>query len=480
MNSAFKSQSLAILFGFVSVFILNSCGVHDRGGSGQIVRPILSTRPPAAYELFDAECQKDRQPVAIEASVIRGWNSAFELSSGLTTFDSSTVTHASLESRFVSGTGYKKSFTRTCSDRSCTKADGSDVEYQRDSGFTPLRICQNGIEYPEDSYEAVALTSIHYLNKGASAYEKHTGKTMSRVHLEVIPTFETTEPGVKASDGKTYDIKYYMTDNLAYFPRQRAIMVFAQSQYAKDNNYDRFWESAFVLMHELGHHIEELLLGNWLRKYGLHWSIQDHSYVADDDAQNLRGQAKMWTVISEAYADDSAFYADDESILSVERVDCIGRNRNVASRYFADGKTAKIFDLAGYNDLLTGVRRSNDCNAVEFSDPHIPGAVFAHLNYETFAVASAGLPDDKKAKKKYNLVLEWRKALGEAHERNPDEENIFKHHKAASEEIFASATAKQKAKICALNAELVPFLTPPFESYCEKSRSAFTQPWNPR
>ncbi len=475
------SKLATLVVGFIVTSINLSCQKKDDAASEQVRRPVLSQRRPASYELSDADCQSRRDKVSLDGASLWGWDQGSGLVAANTPLVGISSSH-SLVSDTVKNTRYGRTFKRTCPKQVedsptglCRAADGSSINYEIESEEHFLRVCERETDFPRDSFENVGLTSIHYLSIAGRAYEKATGRALPKIDLEVLPIFETTESEGVVVDGVPVDIKYFITDNLAYFPSRQIVAVFPQSMVYRIAQRHRYWESSFVLAHELGHHIEETLNGDSMRTSGLQWDVSTHGYRATGASGPSLGTAVAMTAVSEAFADLVGYYAGDEDPASLQNLDCIGPNRMITSAFFGDKKSKKVLDLKAAMDLIRGNsdKVMSNCNDVDLSDPHVTGAMIAHVAHVIFSEVVAEFPSSKPSIDKYRLALDWRERIGrQAHSSALDLfEKLGKTIEESVMKYYPNTT--NRSRICALSREFIPVSKiAAFDGDCTDARSA--------
>lgn len=478
-----KPVTIAIL---MSGFVMWGC---DTGGSGNsrknnrnVRPPVITDQAPVTYTLYDKDCVQQQSPVAITKTGIWGWEGLSVINT--TAELSNTISSGSLRSDIVSETTFNRLYLRVCngpSEFNCVKEDGSPKGWDLPKEKNQLRVCEDDFTYPRETFEAGALTSIHYLNLAADSYKEAMNRSLRKVRLEIFPLFETHFFGRTDKNGKKVNVKEYLVDNLAYYPGHDLIVVFPQSQKAAENGFDKFWESSFVLAHELGHHVEQAHIGADLRALGIYWDPTLHQFrgiqeSGSKERERRRYLAKYWTAISEAFADLNAFYAEKEDINSLVNVDCLGANRNILNDMFADQQTAKRLDDSVVVSLfIRGSYQVNYCDSVNLSEPHTVGAIIAHNMHNIIKILepeTLDVPYSETIKARYRLSIAWIEALATAHRANKDRplraKTLLSPLRTAIMAIAANASDLQKQQICELATTMLPSLSPaPFARYCK-------------
>ena len=395
-----------------------------------VMQPILSLSPPASYTLADAECQKGPGLQQVTGSEIRAWLGPKTVAIAATL--TGTNSEQSLRDQAISGTTYADQYTRSCdyslgASRACADASGREKYWLESSSGGALRICKDRFAYPRLSYEAVALTSLYHIQKARARYLSVVAPTSATppapVRLSILAEFVTDTanfPIKDASGAKTGTVRSYVTDNLAYFPDAQMITVFPARKNEAQAMPGFFWESAFVLGHEYGHHIDYTRHGQVLTSVGLTWNPVAHGFSdalsESTFGNNSSERARAAGAMAEAFADLLGFYSSGADGSSITGLPYIGRDRNVLNATFRGGSqkiltTERALALLGRQSSTTG-----SVDSVDFGDIHAAGAVIAHavdLVFGELLVADPALTprSTEETNQRYDLTLKFMDAL---------------------------------------------------------------------
>ncbi len=398
-----------------------------------VMQPILSLSPPASYTLADAECQKGPGLQQVTGSEIRAWLGPKTVAIAATLAD--TNSEQSLRDQAISGTTYADQYSRSCdyslgASRACADASGREKYWQESGSGGALRICKDRFAYPRLSYEAVALTSLYHIQKARERYLSVVAATSATapapVRLSILAEFITDTanfPIKDATGAKSGTVRSYVTDNLAYFPDAQMITVFPARKNEAQAMPGFFWESAFVLGHEYGHHIDYTRHGQVLTSVGLTWNPVAHGFSdalsESTFGNNSSERARAAGAMAEAFADLLGFYSSGADGSSITGLPYIGRDRNVLNATFRSGSqkiltTERALALLGRQSSTAGARGSVD--SVDFGDIHAAGAVIAHvvdLVFGELLVADPALTprSTEETNQRYDLTLKFMDAL---------------------------------------------------------------------
>jgi len=417
-------QLLTLLFFIIPCTYLASCGLKTKSsGNGKFREQPLSLEPPSKYHLADPQCQQSNAKLSLDSTNVWHWDGPNVVNSPKPLRN--TNSDGSLNSNIISETSYGMHIRKIChspdlNEGACVDENQELSQFYLQKNAQPLKVCRNDFNYPRDSYEGVALTSIHYVNSAADTYRRIMNENLPKVSLQIMPLYETLYLGVKTKAGPPRNISLWMTDNLAYSPMSQSILVFPQRAASADRD-DKFWESSFVLAHELGHHIEFAKFDHIFHSVGLKWSQQFHRFVEADstyEMESLSGFSRtssIFSTISEAFADIIAFYAGRGEVHSLANLTCLGRNRNIRNAFFADN-TPKELNTRVLDELFQKISpKGYTCNDVNFSDPHLSGAVLAYVLYQVFEIAVPdengldidGRMSEKVSDERYRRSIRW-------------------------------------------------------------------------
>lgn len=361
----------------------------------QETEPSPSPRQPVDYSqyfLFDAECQRTLS----SSSEATG---RFYLTSykGDQEFDLEGIVAAkSLKTPVIAKTSYGETWLRHChfydeESKHCLDADFRSVPWTKVKGSgRALRVCPRKQNYPQDSFEYVALSAAYYLQQAHKFYIASTGKTVDpKLSLLVLPFFKTvytTPEQIQQEEG-------YLFHNMIYFPNRMSLAILPEPQGFTGPN---LWESAFILAHEFAHHVQFT-------------SLRQMSDVplGTIDLQKKRNSDKSIGAFLEGWADIYAFYAENENSSTIGTYRCFAYNRDVASPIFSDN-TSKIISRTVLDIFYYSKELNPTCEQTDFTDSHTVGAAFAHNLHKIVSfVLHTGLHAYPYPYLKYRYLHEW-------------------------------------------------------------------------
>lgn len=405
--------------------VVTACGGHQAQRAPSrppaILPPSITPHPPATYPLQDPTCGASDS--ALTSTTIYGWD--FGQVRAFNAELRSVTSQASLHSPAVSQTTFGDAYERTCDSGSpglnCLGADQAEKAWVLSSAPNLLQVCKNGFAYGRTSGEGIALASIFYLQKARETYERLAVKVGAQppapIELAVMPQFIDYYPNyLPPKDGVTQTLKLFLTHNLAYFSGQGMIAVFPERAEQAGRQPGFFWESAFVLAHEYGHHIDFTRHGQLLNGHGLYWDGAAHAYLDQEARTSKDGapppRAQIAGALAEGFADLLAYYADGATPRSLLGVPDIGINRDVGNPRFKDG-SAKILDDSVLGVLLGLYSESSGGQeAPRLKDIHTGGAILAHAIDSAFLALTPNMTYDHaveplSADRRYGLALEF-------------------------------------------------------------------------
>lgn len=429
-NSAMKTLGLfslaVVLLQSVSCSSFFGNKAHDNNGS--VTAPTYSILPPVDYQLEDNNCQKTDEEIPLQSTGVHRWE-GLNVTSDLAQLDhTKTEADGSLASNSISLTIYGQVYNRDC-DGDLYKEYGCVIPgtnqpatkyYPDNTKGGSLRVCQDAHQYRRETYEAVALTSVNYLNEARKQYELVGGQAMPRPILQTLPTIKDTlkdfQPDANSPKG---DAIYYQVHNASYAMDEKKneyFFIFPETSDTASLGFvpkGNLWESAFVLSHEFGHQIENHLWGPTLGRLGLRREPFLHKLVPtqiDLNHSTLSGPAgpqgskQVFGAFSEGFADLAGLYALHGSVETLVGIECLGANRNPLNDRYHDG-TPKELTVDVAETLLSSNENSDQpvqgdrlasCDVPKFQDIHVVGAILAYYINATLSAAvawSEGVPE---------------------------------------------------------------------------------------
>ena len=265
--------------------------------------------------------------------------------------------------------------------QNCTSGDRVVGWRKRDAGY-PLKICKDPADYPRESYEAIALSSLYHVEEAFHAINAALGHPLSQITLEILPHYISFYPE-QSGESAAWTATYF-THNLAYFPGRNLLVVFPETAAgaAFYDTYGHLWESPFAIGHEMGHHLERELL-----------TLPPNGFVDGDRSGPVRalmnrrlglvdapggagGSAHLTDALLEGFADLVGYYVTKHDANGIKGLVGFGINRNPEDPSFHyDGQeVAKKLDA----DLLARLTGAASDPLQRVTDTYKVGSVMAY------------------------------------------------------------------------------------------------------
>lgn len=384
-----------------------------------------SSLSPARFDLADHPCQESRPHISIETSSMYAWQN-YDLTNETKKFET-TQSMPHLENSAFHAVYFGEQWQRYCEisaatpNFNCTDNDGAAKPWTLvPSSSQKLKICTANSNYERLSVESVALSTSYYAEKAVNFYKKIKKDHLRPMKLSVLPHFVSYYDFHNPDENTIERHPEYITHNAAYFSDSNMMVIFPEDEFGLQNLAGYFWESGFVIAHELGHHIESELIKNLANEikssstmndvHSLIWDGSQHRYRVPPTKQigltgeNLAAFIQIRTALSEALADLLAYYVEQGSA-SLIGLPCIGGNRSVDNDYFLDGQEKTINDLRWENLTNSQSTYSSSCSEPNFSDPHIFGAVMANYMDNIWRILLTPSAESPQFDKRYELTL---------------------------------------------------------------------------
>jgi hypothetical protein len=390
---------------------------HNQRKTKEINPITISMNPPAERYFFDdVDCQSEPQSFIDELPVFNTTSSGVTVSFGRFRPQNLASTFAT---RFVRKAVFGRRFQRDCFsnfgfDR-CIDSRGQEALWNLTGVTNAIRICKpRRGHFHRNSIEAATSTAAVFIESSANFLEDLHPRleNPAPVELDVFPMFQmrykVSTSG--ASGDKPRVLLRYYTDNLAYTPSNATISIFPESQKLQSSPEDlrrpRLWESSFVIAHEYGHHVENILVGNAQSSLGLSWDGMHHSHAIDPTFLRNHGNAAVRyfvTAISEAFADLLAFHINGNNATSLVLIPGLGKERDPANPQFATINAQKSVD-SPYIDALK--RGETPMSGGVLISSHTMGAAMAHAIHLIFSeLSSQQSPEASRLHSQ--LLMQW-------------------------------------------------------------------------
>ncbi len=396
--------------------------------------PRVSLTPPADhYFIADPDCLNSHKAVPLTRTTIRSWQGASIV--GRNQDISGLQTNRSLTGDAIMGTYYDRRYHRECGDSTfsmtslhCRDYTGRELSYaRRAEEHNHLRICKDNYEYPKNSYESTGLTAAASIERTYKRIRSVAPDVqLNKIELEVLPIFKSVWPTVATADGDKM-IESYFTNNMAYIASDdlQMITIFPESSTAAEDQ-GRYWESAFAVAHEFGHHFQAALAKpravatQSFRSFA--WDPINHRVLIKDTTKTTPEQTRavlseLWTSMYEASADLFAYYSEYTDSSSLIGLHNIGTNRNIAFASFADN-TPKVLSSATIHHLVDAIEGCEP--PVVLCSAHNIGAIIAHAFDQTATAAQKVIygdfdqPNAVQIDERFRMAIAWYKTFANA------------------------------------------------------------------
>ncbi len=390
----------------VLLLALSACGRSTSRGGGEqpFVPPVYSLNPPADhYFIADPECLSSSPPLRLTKTTIRVWDGPEVI--GRPTAISTLRNARSLVGEAISGTYFDRRYHRNCGTEvvtgnslRCVGESGQERSFSRSAEeHNLLPICKDNFAYDKNSYEGIALTAASFIEAAALRIRSIAPQfDLGKIELEVLPIFKSHWDDVITATS-TGAVDSYFVDNMAYLSSDELhlIALFPERRDPKSDQ-SRYWESAFAVSHEYGHHFQGIIAKHkFSNSYRLHWNPAQHRIDVAWQQKNIDAAtaktglilSQLWTSIYESSADLFAYYTLDADNSSLIGLNALGINRNVALSGFAD-TTPKIL----HNDAINQVADVESCSPpTVLCSAHNIGAIIAHAFDQVIYAAQRGI-----------------------------------------------------------------------------------------
>jgi hypothetical protein len=350
------------------------------------------------YALADATCDlTNEKPETIQSVSLDRWHDG---TLGRDTQDvaglnihANPLTSDAIDGLFMDGIFRRFCDTTISGPPKCALPSQKAVGWRQIAGGAPIKACHSRMAPPRGSIEHLALSAATAIESAAINLKSllPAGTIIPKLSVLIVPRFETYwSPWTQNGQAATY--QEVLADNLSYFPNTTStppyIAIFPKQRTGGGETVN-LWESAFIVSHEFGHHVERSL----------------HLDHFDETRSSMR------IAVSEGFADTIAFTSQGLSSQSLKAIPCVGVDRAPEVLEFNSG-VSKIIDAA----LLARATEASTVSFQEFQSeepcrgtlpfsPHGLGAIFAHWLFE---LASYTPSYDTNAKATVaNIAVEW-------------------------------------------------------------------------
>lgn len=251
-------------------------------------------------------------------------------------------------------------------------------------------------DYSEDhSYEAATASALYSFN---NIQEK-----LSSFNLNLAPVQLVIAPKVieikETKKGRTVHRETTeLINNAFYDPNEKQILFLPQGKPHNGvvpYNGVPMWQIPFVGAHEYGHHIFSSLFPNFIFDQTIRKSNKlcfdsshKHTQALNEEGFSLKKQrvvklSQVITVINEAYADLFSKFVLGEDF-NLKGIGCLEKSRSVEDSVFANNRP-KLLNKDALDEFFKSqkIMKSTNCAVhTNFQDPHMMGAVIAHLLYK--------------------------------------------------------------------------------------------------
>lgn len=243
-----------------------------------------------------------------------------------------------------------------------------------------FQLCGSPLNPPRNSADSAFLNATYYISKAASKFYKITHEKLPKISLNIFSEYRSLYSGQSVShlqNEEDLPVAFYEIVNLVYNPRDKAIGVFPTTDnsaylFSKDSEM-YLWESAFALVHEYGHHIEQTLftgLGACGRSN--YWNPVRHEW-SGAEAGNI--SKRVCSALSEGLADLFSYYLIGDIREELSKITGIGNSRDIADEKIRLNNGRRTLEKVL---SLTNFRLFSQDSTDSLTDPHVYGGIISH------------------------------------------------------------------------------------------------------
>ncbi len=400
------NNSLKLLF----LLSLVGCGAQSQNmlGADQILEE--SEGFPDSYVMASNSCNKSERLLRPKTKLFSNGN-YFE-----TTIDD-------IDNRFL--------------EKSVVLGGEFEINMERERKFRLTKVNPNRFDYcieedflDEKTFEDATVSILSPLRSFARKYSYLISSyKIPKIKIEVLPRYSNISR--KKSGRKKIKLKSYLVNNAMYIGDLNTLVFLPQGE----NKYGHIpfrevplWKSPTVVMHEYGHHFFSHItlssIGNTTLKRSHTSLCMDNTHAGFQTTETsgykrdtpTKGETLL--ALNEAFADLFSFYSVGADKQFYKKMDCMENTRDVQKSFFYSGRDKVLSGQAISNFLSRDKNPNQSCDvAVNYQDPHIIGAIFAHSFDE--AMSGLGLHSSRKLR----IILNWAKNLKQDYEaaKKPEE-----------------------------------------------------------
>jgi hypothetical protein len=397
-----------------SMLVLVLSGCIQKKKDNNVLPDNYSHLGAFSYDLADPGCQSGAGVDAIEKASV---TSIIDGRPGANAVQAHQIKGNPLASSNVITTQYDIGMRFNCDGQGCGN-QGYMTKMPKN-----LKICNTNPNYQRNSIEGIAITSLLHLQNVFDFYSSiDVAKPLQPVKLMVLPNVIRIYANKQTIDA----------DNLSYTiynKNEPSVVVYPKSKvgatYWPDIN---LWESPWILAHEGSHHIFQTeknglnttLAGNALELPILSWpkNAPDHEHDLLLAGERTIDEKMVESAVNEGFADLFGFYAIGEDVRVFKDFPCFETNRNVASDVLAGG-IGKVLNQHALADFFSPseiapitIAGQLPCDAPDFQDVHVIGAVVAHGLDQVFSRNPTVERSSNKIEEKARMAILWARALG--------------------------------------------------------------------
>jgi len=245
-----------------------------------------------------------------------------------------------------------------------------------------LYICKKYFNYPEETLEDVALSTLYTIDQVYDAYMQTSmnSNKMNQILMELHPLVMKKVTSARTGEEGLYTL----VDNASYDYLTSTIIIYPQSKTNKQNktylNGIPLWKIPFVIAHEFGHHVFHTHFQKSNIPLNINLNLLQSHLIDTPYFVTSKVISYSTLALHEMFADLFATYSLSDDIGSIKKLSCFSY-RDVRSKFFGNLIDKKILTdnvIEIYSDDTENIKNNEyDCETPNFKDIHHVGSILA-------------------------------------------------------------------------------------------------------